>query len=106
VVASILSLKECHPLPVPGTEPLDTYEDEGDYEVIELQPVYQPTPLTDNHTLSTGQKRKTSSSHGSSRHSGKYESYWKNDAMSGRYYHKHSDGTVSWRDGDEEDERD
>ncbi|KAK0655475.1 hypothetical protein B0T16DRAFT_397073 [Cercophora newfieldiana] len=39
----------------------------------------------------------------SSRH--KYKSYWKKDAMSGRYYHKHSDGTVSWLD-DEEDERD
>ncbi|KAK4182017.1 hypothetical protein QBC35DRAFT_218189 [Podospora australis] len=33
-------------LPVPGIEPLDAYEDEGDYEVIKLQPIYQPTPPT------------------------------------------------------------
>ncbi len=100
--------------------PHDTEEDanENDYEVVEPQPVYQPTPPTDNHTPSTGQKRKTSSlhgsshgslhgsSHGSSGHVSKHKSYWKKDARSGRYYHKHSDGTVSWLDDDEEDERD
>ncbi len=71
-------------LPVPGTEPPDAYEDEDDYEVVGLQPVYQPTPPTSSKP--------------------KHRSYWKKDAMSGRYYHKHSDGTVSWLD--EEDERD
>ncbi len=123
------------PLSVPDLEPLDTthaYEDEDDYEVVEPQPVYQPTPPTSSEpkhskshhshstphsskaplstygsTASSGQERKASSSQesssGSSRH--KYKSYWKKDAMSGRYYHKHSDGTVSWLD-DEEDERD
>ncbi|KAK0622001.1 hypothetical protein B0T17DRAFT_493439 [Bombardia bombarda] len=37
------------PLPVPDVEPPDTtnaYEDEDGYEVIEQQPVYQPTPPT------------------------------------------------------------
>ncbi len=62
-------------LPVPGTEPPDAYEDEDDYEVVGLQPVYQPTPPTSSKP--------------------KHRSYWKKDAMSGRYYHKHSDGTVS-----------
>jgi hypothetical protein len=33
-------------LPVLGTEPLHAYEDEDDYEVVEPQPVYQPTPPT------------------------------------------------------------
>jgi hypothetical protein len=120
-------------LPVPGTEPLDAYEDEDDYEVVEPQPVYQPTPPTSSkpkhskshHSHSTPHsskapssthgsthssegKRKASSSqssHGSSGHVSKHRSYWKKDARSGRYYHKHSNGTVSWLD-DEEDERD
>ncbi|RSL83535.1 hypothetical protein CEP52_016691 [Fusarium oligoseptatum] len=125
------------PLSVPDLEPLDTthaYEDEDDYEVVEPQPVYQPTPPTSSrpkhskshHSHSTpnlskgppsthssthgsGQKRKALSSQGSSSGSSyhsKYKSYWKKDAMSGRYYHKHSNGTVSWLDDDEEDERD
>ncbi|TAQ88746.1 hypothetical protein B7494_g2924 [Chlorociboria aeruginascens] len=123
-------------LPVPGTEPLDAYEDEGDYEVVEPQPVYQPTPPTSSkpkhsnshshHSHSTphssktppsthssthgsGQKRKAPSSQESSSgssHHNKHKSYWKKDAKSGRYYHKHSDGTISWLDDDEEDERD
>ncbi|EOO03075.1 hypothetical protein UCRPA7_1411 [Phaeoacremonium minimum UCRPA7] len=111
--------------------PLPTIED--DYEVVEHQPVYQPTPPTSSKpkhskphhshspphsskapssthgsTASSGQKRRASSSQesssSSSRH--KYKSYWKKDAMSGRYYHQHSDGTVSWLDDDEEDGRD
>ncbi|KAJ4328987.1 hypothetical protein N0V84_000559 [Fusarium piperis] len=108
---------------------------EDDYGVVEHQPVHQPTPpasskhksskthshhshhshstphsskapsSTHGSTASSGQKRKASSSQeSSSRH--KYKSYWKKDAMSGRYYHKHSDGTVSWLDEEEEDERD
>lgn len=119
-------------LPVPGTEPLDAYEDEDDYEVVEPQPVYQPTPPTSSepkhskshHSYSTpylskappsthssthgsGHKRKTpssQSSHGSSAPVSKHRSYWKKDHETGQYYHKHSDGTVSLLD--EEDERD
>lgn len=33
-------------LPIPGIKPLDAYEDEGDYEVVGPQSVYQPTPPT------------------------------------------------------------
>lgn len=116
-------------LPVPGTETPDAYEDEDDYEVVGPQPVYQPIPPTSSKpkhskshhshstpskapssthsfTHSNGRKRKASSqsSHGSSGHASKYRSYWKKDAISGRYYHKHSDGAVSWFD-DEKDER-
>ncbi|KAL8380650.1 hypothetical protein RB595_005089 [Gaeumannomyces hyphopodioides] len=101
-------------LPVPGTEPLHAYEDEDDYKVVELQPVYQPTPhsskapsSTHDSAASSGQKRKASSSqtssqtssHASSRH--RHKSYWKKDPESGRYYHKHSDGTVSWLSDDD-----
>ncbi|KAJ4307541.1 hypothetical protein N0V84_012659 [Fusarium piperis] len=126
--------EEVPPLPVPGIEPLDAYEDEGDYEVVEPQPVYQPTPPTSSKpkhskshhshshhshsmphsskapssthssTHSSGGKRKASSSqssHGSSGHVSKHRSYWKKDAMSGRYYQEHSDGTVSWFKEDE-----
>ncbi|KAK0641909.1 hypothetical protein B0T16DRAFT_461935 [Cercophora newfieldiana] len=42
---------------------------------------------------------KRSSSHGSSGRASKrrrLRSYWKKDAKSGRYYHVHLDGTVSW----------
>jgi hypothetical protein len=83
-------------LPVPGTEPLHAYENEDDYEVVEHQPVHQPTPptpskhkssktpshhshhshlashsskappSTHNSTHSSGQKRKAPSSQGSS----------------------------------------
>ncbi|KAJ2905730.1 hypothetical protein MKZ38_004597 [Zalerion maritima] len=64
---------------------------------------------THSSTHSSGGKRKASSSqssHGSSGHISKHRSYWKKDAMSGRYYHKHSDGTVSWLDDDKDDGRD
>ncbi|CAH0023371.1 unnamed protein product [Clonostachys rhizophaga] len=116
------------PLPVPDVEPLvttQTYQDEDDYEVVGPQPVYQPTPPASSKpkhskshhshstphssTHSSGGKRKASSSqssHGSSGHVSKHRSYWKKDAMSGRYYHKHSDGTVSWLGDDEDDGRD
>lgn len=42
--------------PIPGTEPTDADEDENDYEVVEPQPVYQPT-------LPTSSKPKHSKSH-------------------------------------------
>ncbi|KAK5651151.1 hypothetical protein OQA88_13245, partial [Cercophora sp. LCS_1] len=105
--------EEAPALPVPGTEPLNTCENEDDYEVVEHQPVYQPTPhsskapsSTHSSTHSSGGKRKASSSqssHGSSGHVSKYRSYWKKDAASGHYYHKHLDGTVFWLDDDEDD---
>ncbi|KAG5758048.1 hypothetical protein H9Q72_013817 [Fusarium xylarioides] len=64
---------------------------------------------THGSTASSGQKRKVSSSqtssqtssHASSRH--RHKSYWKKDPESGRYYHKHSDGTVSWLSDDDEE---
>ncbi len=99
------------PLSVPDLEPPDTmhaYEDEDDCEVVEPQPFYQPPPPTSSRSKH-GQTRKGPSSQGSSSGSSyhsKYKSYWKKDAMSGRYYHKYSDGTVSWLDDDEEDECD
>ncbi|KAJ2905784.1 hypothetical protein MKZ38_004461 [Zalerion maritima] len=64
---------------------------------------------THSSTHGSGQKRKAPSSQGSSSGSSyhsKYKSYWKKDAITGRYYHKHSDGTVSWLDDAEEGERD
>ncbi|KAL2689035.1 hypothetical protein Neosp_003086 [[Neocosmospora] mangrovei] len=99
------------PLSVPDLEPLDTahvFEDEDDYEVVKPRPVYQPTPPASSRPKH-GQKRKAQisleSSSVSSRYRSKLRSYWKKDVMSGRHYHKHSDGTVSWLD-DEEDEHD
>lgn len=96
------------PLSVPDLEPLNTthaYEDEDDYEVVQPQPVYQPTPPTSSRSKH-GQKRKAPSSQGSSSgssHHSKYKSYWKKDAMSGRYYHRHSNGTVAWLDDEDEE---
>ncbi|KAJ2894224.1 hypothetical protein MKZ38_007824 [Zalerion maritima] len=43
-------------LPVPGTELLNAYENEDDYEVVEHQPVHQPTPPTSS-------KHKSSNTH-------------------------------------------
>lgn len=102
------------PLPVSsGTfEETAPYEDEG-YEVVE-QPC-QPTPAASSEmreasrsvsSSKSGQKRKASSSsqgssHGSSRQGSKYKSYWKSDG-SGRYFHKHSDGMVSWLDAEDD----
>ncbi|CAK7222841.1 hypothetical protein SCUCBS95973_004973 [Sporothrix curviconia] len=63
---------------------------------------------THSSARNSGGKRKASSSqsfHELSEHISKHGSYWKKDAVSGQYYCKHSDGTVSWRD-DEEDEHD
>ncbi|KAI6363526.1 hypothetical protein MCOR25_005884 [Pyricularia grisea] len=91
------------PLPVSDDEPLvtiQTYTDEDDYKVVETQSIYQPTPPIPSKSKN-GQKRKAPSSQGpssGSSHHSKYKSYWKKDTMSGRYYHKHSDGSVSWLD--------
>ncbi|RMD42512.1 hypothetical protein DV735_g2612, partial [Chaetothyriales sp. CBS 134920] len=122
--------EEVPPMPIPGTEPLHAYEDEDDYEVVEHQPVHQSkhkssnthshhshsTPhsskapsSTHGSTASGGQKGKVSSSqtssqtssHASSRH--RHKSYWKKEPESGRYYHKHLDGTVSWLSDDDEE---
>lgn len=89
------------PLSVPDLEPLDTthaYEDEDDYEVVEPQPVYQPTPPTWSKSKYS-QKRKASSV--SSKHSSKHGSYWKKNTKTGCYYRRHSDGTISWLDDDD-----
>ncbi|KAK5656278.1 hypothetical protein OQA88_5041 [Cercophora sp. LCS_1] len=93
-------------LPVSGTEPPNTYENEDDCGVVEPRPLYQPTPptsevpsMTHEHAPSSGQKRKAPSSQGSSSgssHHSKYKNYWTKDKRSGRFYHKHSGGTMSW----------
>jgi len=107
-------------LPVPGIEP----PGEGDYEMVEHQPAYQPTPAASSqhhnkpHSTTSSkplpptidypsshgsQKRKApssqTSSHASSRH--RHKGYWKKHPESGRYYHRHSDGTVSWLDDED-----
>ncbi|KAK5654360.1 hypothetical protein OQA88_7269 [Cercophora sp. LCS_1] len=122
---------------------LDAYEDEGDCEVVEHQPVHQPTPptsskhksskthshhshhsqhsqhshstphlseappTTHDHAPSSGQKRKAPSSQGSpsgSSHPSKHMNYWTRDRKSGRFYHKHSDGTISRLEEEEDDD--
>ncbi|CAK7228669.1 hypothetical protein SCUCBS95973_006959 [Sporothrix curviconia] len=64
---------------------------------------------THDSTASSGQKRKASSSqassqtssHASSRH--RHKIYWKKDPESGRYCHRHTDGTISWLSDDDEE---
>ncbi|KAK3380537.1 hypothetical protein B0T24DRAFT_521143 [Lasiosphaeria ovina] len=107
-------------LPVAGIEPPRAYEDEAaDYEIVE-QPC-QPTPATptklheaspshssksSHNSSSNSHKRKASSpaasSPGSPGHASKRRSYWTKDRKTGDYYHKHSNGTVSWLDDDDE----
>lgn len=88
---------------------------------------YQPTPAASSHhhkahsTTSSkslpppihyaashsGQKRKSPSSplsHGSSAPASKHRNYWKKDRETGRYHHKHIDGTISWLDEEVERE--
>ncbi|KAK5652987.1 hypothetical protein OQA88_9467 [Cercophora sp. LCS_1] len=55
-------------------------------------------PTTHDHAPSSGQKRKAPSSQGSSSgssHPSKRINYWTRDRKTGRFYHKHSDGTIS-----------
>ncbi|KAK0618581.1 hypothetical protein B0T17DRAFT_510104 [Bombardia bombarda] len=117
--AALLIAEGVQPLPVPDVEPLDTtnvYEDEDGYEVIEQQPIYQPTPPTSSKpkygktssscssylTVSllppavdfasgSGHKRKNP-------RSSKKLDYWQVDDPTGRHFHVHKDGTVTWRD--------
>ncbi|KIH92779.1 hypothetical protein SPBR_02779 [Sporothrix brasiliensis 5110] len=123
-------------LPVPGTDPLHAYENKDDDEVAAHQPTHQPTPptsskhkssktnshhshatpyspmappTTQTSTHNAGQKRKAPSSQGSSSgssHHSKYRNYWTKDKTTGRFYHKHSDGTIAWleEDGDDDDD--
>lgn len=101
--------------------PLPSIEDEDGYEVIEQQPVYQPTPpisskpkhgkapssRSSHSTVSSpppavdfasgsGHKRKALSSQPS--RSSKKLDYWQVDDLTGRHFHVHKDGTVTWRD--------
>ena len=100
------------PLPVAD----ETYADEGNYNVVE-QPC-QPTPAAssqphrasgsvssskslplanDYAPSSGGHKRKASSpSHVPSRRRSEAKDYWMLDDESGQYFHKHSDGRVTW----------
>ncbi|EFY93339.1 hypothetical protein MAC_00577 [Metarhizium acridum CQMa 102] len=96
----------------------ETNADETGYVVVE-QPC-QPTPAASSSVLSSksappvydyvscssGHKRKASSSqrpHGSSKSKSKAQEYWKWDAKRGQYFHKHSDGKVTWlEDSDDE----
>lgn len=94
------------PIPVAdGTfNETSAYEDEAGYEIVE-QPC-QPTPAASSKSckaasssVPSGQKRKASlPSHEPSRQRSKGESYWVWDAESGQYFHKHSDGRVTWLD--------
>lgn len=62
-------------------------------------------PSTHSSSHGSGQKRKASSSPGSSSgssHHSKYKNYWAKDKASGRFYHKHSDGTISWLEDDDD----
>ncbi|KAI8960869.1 hypothetical protein F5Y11DRAFT_328373 [Daldinia sp. FL1419] len=118
-------------LPVPDSQ-ANPYEDEADYEVVD-QPhptrrsssrhssskhstghssskhssskSSHQTPSSDGHKRKASQPPPLESGH-ASKHSSRHKSYWKKDAMSGCYYHRYSDGTVSWLDDDEEDECD
>lgn len=108
--------------------PVDEDEDEAGYEVVDqpcqLTPpvsskLERPSthdkvssphtssakslpPASDYNDGGSAQKRKFPSqtpSHGSSdRKSRKKKDYWRQDAESGRYFHGHSDGRVTWRD--------
>ncbi|KAK0655484.1 hypothetical protein B0T16DRAFT_451155 [Cercophora newfieldiana] len=113
-----LPVPEEEPLPVPEEEPLpvpdgalggvsadEEVADEDD-EVVEPQPASQPMPPLPSR--SKHQKRKSSPLQASSGRANKrrrLRSFWKRDPKSGRQYHVHSDGTVSWLD-DEGDKRD
>ncbi|RYP67901.1 hypothetical protein DL769_005637 [Monosporascus sp. CRB-8-3] len=113
-------IAEGAPLPVAdGTyEETTVGEDEAGYEVVELP--CQPTPAAssrprkasssvsskslppaNDYAGSGGQKRKASlssqgSSHESSRQRSRGKIYWTWDAESGQYFHKHSDGRITW----------
>jgi hypothetical protein len=54
-------------------------------------------PSSESHKRKASQTSSHGSSHGSSRHESKRKDYWKKNA-NGYYYHKHSDGTVTWYD--------
>ncbi|KAL2023486.1 hypothetical protein VTK56DRAFT_2482 [Thermocarpiscus australiensis] len=101
-------------------------EDENGYEVIDQQPPCQPTPSTSpeaqhgkasslhsepsHSTVSaapsgadsasgSGHKRKTPSSQSSGPSgSRKKWDYWQVDELTGRQFHAHRDGRVTWRD--------
>jgi hypothetical protein len=98
-------------LPVADSTFRETSTDEAGYVVVD-QPC-QPTPaasssvssksppsVDDCVSRSSGQKRKASSSrrpsHDSSRPRTKAQEYWKLDANSGDYYHRYSDGKITW----------
>ncbi|KAK3378691.1 hypothetical protein B0T24DRAFT_609675 [Lasiosphaeria ovina] len=85
-------------LPVPGIEPLNAYEDEGDYEVVEHQPIYQPTPPTSSKLKHSKSHRLHSTPHSSkapsSTHSSTHSSGGKRKASSSQSSHE-SSGHVS-----------
>ncbi|KAK3935481.1 hypothetical protein QBC46DRAFT_323223 [Diplogelasinospora grovesii] len=114
---ALQTITEAAPLHVAG----DTYEEtKAGYEIVE-QPC-QPTPAASSRPRgalssvsssqspptsdyvpgSAGQKRKASppSSRESSRPKSKGESYWEWDDRSGRYFHEHADGRVTWAKDD------
>jgi hypothetical protein len=67
-----------------------------------------PPPVDDHVSRSGGQKGEASSSrrssHDPSRRRTKAREYWRWDAKSGNYYHRHSDGKVTWlEDSDDGD---
>ncbi|KAK0621575.1 hypothetical protein B0T17DRAFT_508911 [Bombardia bombarda] len=112
-------ISEGGPLPVADGTFGEKNEDETGYVVVE-QPC-QPTPaasssvsssksappVDDYVSCSSGHKRKASSSQrpsrGSSKPKSKAQEYWKWDVKSRQYFHRHSDGKVTWlEDSDDE----
>jgi hypothetical protein len=98
--------KPCQPTPAASTVPHKS----GSHSHSSSNPHSQASKshsTESSHSNSSEGKRKASSSqssHGSSGHVSKHRSYWKKDPATGRYYHRHSNGTKSWLD--DEDEKD
>lgn len=107
------------------------YEDEaGDEELVQLYQKHRSVSRRSSTQYSTGpssfknfssrpphqgpssdshQRKPSLSLSGSGhaiRHSSKNSRYWKHDSRSGSYYHRHSDGRVSWFEGEEQDDED
>lgn len=87
-------VEACQPTPTASSRPYTTSSS--------VSASKSPPPANDHVADSGGQKRKASSpsasSRGSSRHTGRKKSYWDLDDRSGRCFHRHSDGRVTWKD--------
>ncbi|KAF6820089.1 hypothetical protein CPLU01_12863 [Colletotrichum plurivorum] len=116
---TLLPIAQGTPSPAPIPELTNAYEettqreDQASYEVVgqpcqptsaaSTKPHKTPTShssRTSHSSSNDSRKRKAapsqSSSQGSPGHASKHRNYWKKDPNTGGYYHKHSDGTISW----------